>query len=68
MTKIEELRDLTLKELQDKLVEIRLEQFNLRFKKANGALDKTHLIPKARKAVARIKTIMSEKVRKGHDE
>jgi large subunit ribosomal protein L29 len=63
-----ELRDLSLQELQDKIIEVRLEQFNLRFKKANGALDKTDLIPKARKLVARIKTIMSEKVRKSHDE
>ena len=45
---------------------LRKEQFNLRMKKANGTLDKTHLITQVRKAIAQIKTIMTEKVGKSH--
>ncbi|MDI9819610.1 MULTISPECIES: 50S ribosomal protein L29 [unclassified Legionella] len=68
MKNTKELRDLTPEELQAELLSLRKEQFNLRMKKANGSLDKTHLVPKVRKAVARVKTIMAEKVGKGHVE
>ena len=66
MKDIKELRNLTIEELQTELLSIRKEQFNLRLKKASGSLDKTHLITLARKAVARIKTIMSEKAGDNH--
>ena len=66
MKDIKELRNLTVDELQTELLSIRKEQFNLRLRKASGSLDKTHLITLARKAVARIKTIMSEKAGESH--
>ena len=64
MKKINELRDLSVKELQTELLSLRKEQFNLRMKKANNTLDKTHLISMVRKSVARIKTILTEKAGK----
>ncbi|MCA0402575.1 MAG: 50S ribosomal protein L29 [Proteobacteria bacterium] len=66
MKDIKELRNMTADELQTELLSIRREQFNLRLKKASGSLDKTHLITMARKTVARIKTIMSEKAGENH--
>lgn len=57
----EELRNLSVEELQNELLSLRKEQFTLRMKKANGLLDKTHLITNARKSVARLKTILTEK-------
>lgn len=60
--KISDLRELTVDELSEKLLELRKEQFQLRLSKANGALSKPHLITQIRKAVARIKTIITEKV------
>ena len=68
MKDTKELRDLTPEELQVELLSLRKDQFNLRMKKANGSLDKTHLITMVRKAVARVKTILTEKVGKSHVE
>lgn len=64
MKKINELRNMTAEELQDELLNLRKEQFNLRMKKASGSLDKTHLITLVRKSVARVKTMLTEKAGK----
>lgn len=61
MKPIQELRNLTVDELQTELLSLRKEQFNLRMKKASGSLDKTHLITMVRKSVARVKTMLTEK-------
>ncbi len=63
-----DLNKMTSDELQTELLALRKEQFNLRLKKANGALDKTHTIRGVRKAIARVKTIMTEKAGTSHDE
>ena len=64
MKKIEKLRNLTTDELQNELLSLRKEQFNLRMKKASGSLDMTHLIAMMRKSVARVKTLLTEKAGK----
>ncbi|MCW8409493.1 50S ribosomal protein L29 [Legionella sp. PATHC035] len=64
MKKIEELRSLSVEELQNELLSLRKEQLNLRMKKASGSLDKTHLITMVRKSVARVKTMLTEKAGK----
>ncbi|KTD70215.1 MULTISPECIES: 50S ribosomal protein L29 [Legionella] len=64
MKKIEELRSLSIEELQNELLSLRKEQLNLRMKKASGSLDKTHLITMVRKSVARVKTTLTEKAGK----
>ena len=64
MKKIDELRSLTIDELQNELLVLRKEQLSLRMRKASGSLDKTHLITLLRKAVARIKTMLTEKAGK----
>ena len=61
MKKIEELRSLSSAQLQGELLELRKDQFNLRMKKANGSLEKTHLVRMVRKAIAKIKTLLTEK-------
>jgi large subunit ribosomal protein L29 len=61
-----ELKKLTVDELQTELLSLRKDQFTLRMKKANGSLDKTHLITLVRKAIARVKTIMTEKAGTSH--
>ena len=61
MKKIDELRSLTVEELQNELLSLRKEQLNLRMKKASGSLDKTHLITMVRKSVAKVKTMLTEK-------
>ncbi len=64
MKNIDELRHLTIEELQTELLSLRKEQFNLRMKKASGSLDKTHLITMVRKSVAKVKTMLTEKAGK----
>lgn len=66
MKNITELRQMSDKELQTELLNLRKEQFTLRMKKANGALDKTHVITLLRKTIARIKTLLTEKAETGH--
>ncbi|AHE65977.1 50S ribosomal protein L29 [Legionella oakridgensis] len=56
-----ELRKMTIDELQNELLSLRKQQFNMRLKKASGTLDKTHLVRQVRRAIAKIKTIMTEK-------
>ncbi|HNQ43124.1 MAG TPA: 50S ribosomal protein L29 [Candidatus Cloacimonadota bacterium] len=58
--KTEDLRDLSLDELQAKTEELRIELFNLRFQKAKNLLDRPDRIRLVKRDIARIKTIMKE--------
>jgi large subunit ribosomal protein L29 len=59
--KAEELRKLSLEELQEKLRESKEELFNLRFQAATGQLDNTSRIREVKKDIARIFTVLKEK-------
>jgi large subunit ribosomal protein L29 len=59
--KAEELRTKTKDELSDQLAGLKKEQFNLRFQKATGQLEKTARIREVRRDIARIKTIAAQK-------
>ena len=59
--KIEEIRDLSIEELQAKLEELRIELFNLRFQKAKNLLDRPARIRNIRHDIARICTILTER-------
>ena len=56
-----QLRDLSKSELNSKLKEFRKEHFNLRFQHATGQLENTQRIPRVKKTIARILTIIREK-------
>ena len=51
-----EYSDLSLDQLDDKLVSLKKEQFNLRFQRASGQLENTARIRIVRRDIARIKT------------
>ena len=59
--KIQDVRGLTPDQLADQLVSLKKEQFNLRFQKATGQLEKTARFNEVRKDIARIKTIARQK-------
>ena len=59
--KIDEVRGLTPDQLAEQLVSLKKEQFNLRFQKATGQIEKTHRVDQVRKDIARIKTILRTK-------
>ena len=59
---IAEIRDKSIDELQQQLLVLLKHQFNLRMQKASGQLFQSHLLTQARRDIARIKTVMNEKV------
>jgi large subunit ribosomal protein L29 len=63
-SKADDFRTKTGDELADQLTKLKKEQFNLRFQKANGQLEKTARIRAVRHDIARIETILAEQRRK----
>ena len=59
--KIEDVRGQTPDQLAEQLVNLKKEQFNLRFQKATGQIEKTHRVDQVRKDIARIKTHLRAK-------
>ncbi|MAS13918.1 MAG: 50S ribosomal protein L29 [Nitratireductor sp.] len=56
-----DVRAMTPDQLNDELTKLKKEQFNLRFQKATGQLEKTARVKEIRRDIARIKTIAAEK-------
>jgi large subunit ribosomal protein L29 len=56
-----ELRDLSVEELEARLVETKEELFNLRFQNATGQLDNYKRLGILRRDVARLKTMLRER-------
>ena len=56
MLKAEDLRAMTPDQLDDELIKLKKEQFNLRFQKATGQLASTARVREVRRDIARIKT------------
>lgn len=59
--KMSELRKQSARELDEQLVELKREQFNLRMQKASGQLVQTHEIRRTRRDIARVRTAQAEK-------
>lgn len=59
--KAEEMRKLSVDELNAKLKELKGELFNLRFQHAINQLDNPHRIGEVKKDIARVMTIIGEK-------
>ena len=59
--KIEDVRGMTPDQLAEQLVALKKEQFNLRFQKATGQVEKTHRVGEVRRDIARIKTVLRAK-------
>jgi large subunit ribosomal protein L29 len=62
--KADEFRAKSADELSDQMAKLKKEQFNLRFQRANGQLEKTNRIRSVRRDIARIQTILAEQRRK----
>ena len=57
------LRTMSPDQLTDELVKLKKEQFNLRFQKATGQLEKTARVRVVRRTIAKINTVLGEKTR-----
>ena len=60
--KAEDLRTKSADELKESLVGLRKEQLNLRFRQASGQLEDTARVRQVRRSIARIKTILRDKL------
>jgi large subunit ribosomal protein L29 len=60
--KANELRSKNSAELQESLLELRKEQFNLRMQQGTGQLQRPSQMRQVRRDIARIKTILHEKI------
>lgn len=63
MKRVSRLRDMTIEELRQEDMTLRKELFNLRFQKATGELQNPRRIRQVRKDIARVLTIINEKLR-----
>ena len=62
-TKIGDIRAKSADELSTMLLDLRKEQFNLRFQRATGQLEALSRIKQVRRDIARVKTIIGERAR-----
>jgi large subunit ribosomal protein L29 len=57
--RLSDLTTMSSDQLQDELVKLKKEQFNMRFQKAAGQLENTSRVRQVRRDIARIKTLQS---------
>ena len=56
-----DLKAMSADQLSDELLNLKKEQFNLRFQRATGQLENTGLVREVRRDVARVKTLQRQK-------
>jgi large subunit ribosomal protein L29 len=61
MLKTEDLRTMTVDQLDDEVIKLKKEQFNLRFQRATGQLENTSRVREVRRDIARIRTVAQQK-------
>jgi large subunit ribosomal protein L29 len=59
--KVADVRAMTLDQLDDEVLKLKKEQFNLRFQRATGQLENTARVRIIRRDIARMKTIAAQK-------
>jgi len=60
--KVDEVRSKSDDELQDQIRDLKKEAFNLRFQKASGQLENTARQRQVRRDIARVKTVLGERL------
>jgi len=59
--KVNDLKEMTMEELEQQLVDVKKEQFNLQVQQVAGQLENPSRIKELRRSVARIRTIQNAK-------
>ena len=59
--RLSDLKAMSTDQLQDELLKLKKEQFNLRFQRATGQLENTARVTEVRKDIARIRTLHRSK-------
>jgi large subunit ribosomal protein L29 len=63
--KTADIRLLTDSQIEEEVLKLKKEQFNLRFQKVTGQMEKTSRMREVRRTIATLKTIATEKRIKG---
>jgi large subunit ribosomal protein L29 len=61
LMKVSEARGMDVEKLDDEVLKLKKEQFNLRFQRATGQLENTARVRQVRRDIARLKTIAQQK-------
>lgn len=59
--KATELREKTAEQLNEQMLTLLRDQFNLRMQKATGQLGQSHLLKQTKRDIARVKTVLNQK-------
>jgi large subunit ribosomal protein L29 len=59
-----ELREKSAEQLNEQLLTLLRDQFNLRMQKATGQLGQSHLLKQVKRDIARVKTVLNQKAGK----
>jgi large subunit ribosomal protein L29 len=59
--KVADIRTMTVDQIDDEVLKLKKEQFNLRFQRATGQLANTARVREVRRDIARLKTIAQQK-------
>lgn len=62
--KANELREKSVGQLNEQLLGLLRDQFNLRMQKATGQLGQTHLLSQVKRDIARVKTVLNQQAGK----
>jgi len=60
--RLSDIKAMTPDQLQDELLNLKKEQFNLRFQRATGQLENTSRVREVRKDIARVRTLQQNKL------
>ena len=66
--KTNEIRNMSVEEINKKIEELKSELFDMRMKQATAALEKSHKINEDRKTIARLKTVLAERNNEGGEQ
>lgn len=59
--KMDDIRAMSPDQMEDTILNLKKERFNLRFQRATGQLENTSRLREARRDIARIKTVAQQK-------
>jgi large subunit ribosomal protein L29 len=59
--KATDIRAMTIDQIDDEVLKLKKEQFNLRFQRATGQLENTSRVREVRRDIARLKTVAKNK-------
>ena len=62
--KAKDLREKSVEELNEQLLNLLRDQFNLRMQKATGQLGQSHMLSQVKRDISRVKTVLNQQAGK----